>query len=166
MPAKNTFLKVRLDAAEMLDIERQAKLLNMPKSQLARLMLTGGAAAKPHQQPAPAAGGAFDDSRLIAIESRLSELEESSRASARAFDALLSQLNEFLRVPSFREYRARLVTDGVEKRQAEDDTQFLVRAASRYFVLYQQWPIPSDLRSFGPLPQSFDPSKFPNKPPA
>ena len=163
---KTMFLKVRLDADDMLQIEKQSRLLNMPKSRLARLLLTGGAAvSREPQQPHPAAP-AFDESRFFAVESRLSEIDESLSASARAFDTLLSQLNEFLRVPSFREYRARLGAEGVEKRQNEDDTAFLHRAASRYFVLYQHWPDPSDSRSFGPAPQAFDAAKFPARPPA
>jgi len=162
---KTMFLKVRLDPPDMLQIERQAKILNMPKSRLARILLTGGAMAKPQPQQPPAAAPAFDDSRLSAVESRLSEIDESLSASARAFDTLLSQLNEFLRVPSFREYRARLGAEGIEKRQNEDDTAFLTRAASRFFVLYQGWPDPSDSRSFGPAPQGFDAAKFPASPP-
>lgn len=163
---KTMFLKVRLDADDMLHIEKQSRLLNMPKSRLARLLLTGGAAVPPQPQQPATAAPAFDESRFSAVESRLSEIDESLSASARAFDTLLSQLNEFLRVPSFREYRARLGAEGVEKRQNEDDMQFLIRAASRYFVLYQHWPDPSDSRSFGPAPQAFDAAKFPARPPA
>lgn len=157
--SKTHKIDVRLEADELLELERQAKILNMPKSRLARILLTGGAVAKPQPQQPATAAPAF-------VESRLSEIDESLSASARAFDALLSQLNEFLRVPSFREYRARLGAEGVEKRQNEDDTAFLIRAAARYFVLYQHWPSPSDSRSFGPAPQSFDAAKFPARPPA
>lgn len=159
-------IDVRLAADELLELERQAKILNMPKSRLARILLTGGAVAKPQQQEPAAASPAFDESRLSAIEARLGEVEESLSASARAFDTLLSSLNEFLRVPSFFEYRARLAVDGVEKRQSEDDLAFLIRAASRYFVLYQRWPDPADSRSFGRVPAGVDLSKFPTRPPA
>lgn len=164
---KTTFLKVRLDADDMLTLERQARTLAIPKSRLARLLLTGGALAKP-QESAPAAVSAvapvFDDSRLDAVESRLVEIDESLASSARAFDNLLQQLSEFLRVPTFREYRARLHAEGVEKRQNEDDMQFLVRAANRYFVVFSVWPNPSDPRNFGPTPQGFDAAKFPRTP--
>lgn len=164
--SKTHKIDVRLEAAELLELERQAKILNMPKSRLARILLTGGAVAKPQPQQPATAAPAFDESRFSAVESRLSEIDESLSASARAFDTLLSQLAEFLRIPSFREYRARLAVEGVEKRQNEDDTSFLLRAASRYFVLYQNWPDPSDSRSFGPTPQAFDAAKFPTRPPA
>lgn len=162
---KSVFLKVRLDADDMLELEKQSRTLNMPKSRLARLLLTGGAVAKPRPQEPAAAAPVFDESRFSVVEARLSEIDESLSASARAFDHLLQQLAEFLRVPSFREYRARLGAEGIEKRQNEDDTAFLLRAASRYFVLFQAWPDPSDSRSFGPVPQAFDAAKFPRRPP-
>lgn len=164
--SKTSFLKVRLDAAEMLDLEKQSRLLNLPKSRLARLLLTGAAVSKPQPQTSATTAPAFDGSRLDSIEARLSEVEESLSASARAFDTLLQNLNEFLRVPSFREYRARLGAEGIEKRQNEDDLQFLTRAASRYFVLFQAWPNPADPRSFGPVPVGVDLSTFPPRPPA
>lgn len=164
--SKTSFLKVRLDASEMLDLEKQSRLLNLPKSRLARLLLTGAAVSKPQPQQPAAAAPAFDDSRLDSIESRLAEVEESLAASARAFDHLLQQLSEFLRVPSFFEYRARLAAEGVEKRAQEDDLAFLIRAASRYFVLFQRWPDPTDSRSFGRVPAGVDLSKFPTRPPA
>lgn len=164
--SKTHKIDVRLEADELLELERQAKVLNMPKSRLARILLTGGAMAKPQPQQLATAAPAFDESRFSAVESRLSEIDESLSASARAFDTLLSQLAEFLRIPSFREYRARLAVEGVEKRQNEDDTAFLIRAAQRYFVTFSAWPSPSDSRAFGPLPQGFDISKFPTRPPA
>lgn len=162
---KSTFLKVRLDAEDMLQIEKQARLLNMPKSQLARLLLTGGEAAQP-QQPAPVPQPAtFDDSRLSALESDVSEMRDALHQSAAAFDSLLSQLNEFLRVPTFTEYRARLHADGIEKRENESDEQFLLRAAHRYFLAHGAWPDPSNSRAFGRLPVGYDAARFPKSPP-
>lgn len=162
---KSKFLKVRLDADDMLQIERQARLLNMQKSQLARLLLTGGAVAQP-QQSAPAKQHAtFDDSRLSALESDVAEMRDALHQSAAAFDSLLSRLNQILRVPSFTEYRARLHADGVEKRENETDEQFLLRSAQRYFLTHGAWPDPSNSRAFGRLPQGYEASRFPKSPP-
>lgn len=162
---KSKFLKVRLDADDMLQIERKARLFNMPKSQLARLLLTGGAPAQPQQSaPAPAATS-FDDTRLDTIESQIADMRDALHQSAGAFDALLSQLNQILRVPTFTEYRARLHAEGIEKRENETDEQFLLRAARRYFLAHGAWPDPSNARAFGRLPAGCDAAKFPKSPP-
>lgn len=161
---KSAFLKVRLDTADMLQLERQARALNMPKSRLARLLLTGGAVAQ-QQQPASASPANFDDSRLYRLESDMTEVRDSLHQSAVAFDALLQQLNQILRVPSFTEYRARLHAEGIDKRENESDEQFLLRAAQRYFVAHGVWPDPANSRTFGRLPTGYDPSRFPKIPP-
>ena len=162
---KDTFLKVRLDPADMLQIERQAKVLNMPKSRLARLLLTGGSIAKPQEVDRPTTGRQIDDSRLVALEAGIEEIRSALSLSAASFDALLGQLNQILRTPTFTEYRARLHAEGVEKRQTETDEQFLLRAAQRYFIAHGIWPDPADSRRFGRLPAGYDPAKFPKSPP-
>jgi hypothetical protein len=92
-------------------------------------------------------------------------MRESLIASARAFDELLSFLREQQRVPSFREYRARCAVEQITKRENESEQQFLMRIASRYYVLYQHWPLPSDQTNFGPQPAGFEPQKWPATPP-
>lgn len=162
---KDMFLKVRLDADEMLQIEKQSRVLNMPKSRLARLLLTGGAPAQP-QQSAPAQQPAtFDDSRISALESDVAEMRDALHQSAGAFDTLLSQLNQILRVPTFTEYRARLHAEGIEKRENESDEQFLLRCAQRYFLVHGAWPDPANSRAFGRLPAGYDAARFPKSPP-
>lgn len=162
---KTTFLKVRLEADEMLQIEKQARAVNLPKSRLARLLLTGGATPQP-QQSAPAQPPAtFDDSRLAALEADVAGMRDALHQSAGAFDSLLSQLNQILRVPTFTEYRARLHAEGIEKRENETDEQFLLRCAQRYFLVHGAWPDPANSRAFGRLPAGFDPAKFPKSPP-
>lgn len=163
--AKSTFLKVRLDADDMLQIEKQARLLNMPKSQLARLLLTGGTPAQSQHLASVQVTPNFDDSRLSTLESDVAEMRDALHQSAAAFDTLLQQLNQILRVPSFTEYRARLHADGVEKRENETDEQFLLRSANRYFLIHGAWPDPTNPRTFGRLPQSFDAARFPKSPP-
>lgn len=163
--AKDAFLKVRLDPDDMLQIERQARLLNMPKSQFARLMLTGGGIAKPQHADAEQPKQ-IDDSRLAALEAGMEEMRSALTQSAAAFDSLLSRLNEIMRVPTFREYRGRLAAEGIEKRQNESDEQFLIRSANRYFVSFSVWPDPVDSRAFGPVAPGVDLAKFPKSPPA
>jgi hypothetical protein len=162
--AQKRFLGIKLDPDELAEIERQARLLNMPKSQFARLLLTGGAAQNP-QPPAAAPASQIDENALGDIRVELAEMRESLIASAAAFDQLLSFLKEQQRIPSFREYRARAAVENVTRRENETEQQFLLRIASRYFVLYQQWPVPSDSATFGPVPQGFESQKWPPVPP-
>jgi Xaa-Pro aminopeptidase len=162
--AQKRFLGIKLDADELREIERQARALNMPKSQYARLLLTGGALQNPQPQPQPVASS-IDESRIERIEAQIEEMRESLIASARAFDELLAFLREQQRIPSFREYRARAMVENITKRENETEQQYLLRLASRYFVLYQVWPTPADSTNFGPVPQGFEPQQWPSMPP-
>jgi Xaa-Pro aminopeptidase len=157
-------LDIRLDADELHEIERQARLLNMPKSQYARLLLTGGALQNPQTQQQPPASP-IDETRIERIEAQIEEMRESLISSARAFDELLAFLREQQRIPSFREYRARCAVENVTRRENETEQQYLLRLANRYFVLYQHWPTPSDSATFGPVPAGFEPQNWPQVPP-
>jgi Xaa-Pro aminopeptidase len=162
--AKNCFLGIKLDSDELHEIERAARALNMPKSQYARLLLTGGALQVP-QPPASTPAAVIDETRIERIEAQIAEMRESLIASARAFDELLSFLREQQRVPSFREYRARAAVENITRRENETEQQYLLRLASRYFVLYGQWPTPADSATFGPTPAGFDAQQWPATPP-
>jgi Xaa-Pro aminopeptidase len=162
--AKRNLLGIKLDDAELAEIERQARLLNMPKSQFARLLLTGGALQNP-QPPAAAPEPQIDETRIERIEAQIEEMRESLISSARAFDELLAFLREQQRIPSFREYRARAAVENIARRENETEQQYLLRLASRYYVLYQIWPVPSDSATFGPVPQGFEAQKWPPVPP-
>ena len=176
---KDRKIDVRLTADEYAEIERVCRGLKLSKSDYLRAVAFGGAVAKPAQSPAPAPAAGIDSERLEGIETvidgmrstldeqqqRIAEIEQSLTASARAFDTLLQKLGEFIRVPSFREYRARLAVEQVEKRENEDELAFLVRIAQRYFIAHNAWPDPADSRAFGPVPGGVDISKFPKSPP-
>jgi Xaa-Pro aminopeptidase len=161
---KSEYLKVRLNVDEARELARQARALNMSKSTFARLLLTGGAVQN-QQPPAPTTAAAFEETRIERIEAQIAEMRESLIASARAFDQLLQFLKEQQRVPSFREYRARAAVEQITKRENETEQQYLLRLASRYYVLYQSWPIPSDQTNFGPVPAGFELQKWPTTPP-
>lgn len=161
---QTAFLKVRLSSEEMFEIERQARAMSTSKSALVRLILVGGA-AQIVQQTAPLAGVESLQKAINAQQQDIAEMRDSLQQSAAAFDALLNQLNEFLRVPTFREYRSRLAAEGAEKKQNETEQDFLTRCANRYFVAYQVWPDASNLKTFGVGGASVDLTKFPREPP-
>jgi Xaa-Pro aminopeptidase len=163
MARRNT-LGIKLDDDELAEIDRAARVLNMSRSEYSRLLLTGG--SLPASQPAaPAPAAPIDETRLERMEAQIEEMRESLITSARAFDELLAFLREQQRIPSFREYRARCAVENISKRENESEQQYLLRLASRYFVLYHHWPTPADSAAFGPVPQGFEPQSWPALPP-
>ena len=69
------------------------------------------------------------------LKSQQEEVNATLANSAESFNTLLQNLNEFLRVPSFREYRARDAVEGSIKREGEAELNFLIRLANRYYLL-------------------------------
>jgi len=157
-------LDIRLSADELKEIERGARALNMPKSQYARLLLTGGATQKP-QQTQQSQQTPIDEKHIERIEKKIEKLHESFVTLVRAFDDLLAILKEQQRVPSFREYRTRCIVEGVKRIENESEHQFLMRVAMTYYALYKRWPTTADPIRFGPFPQNFDPAEWPSSPP-
>jgi len=154
--SKTHKLDIRLSADELAEIERAARALNMSKSTFARLLLTGGAVQK--SPPAP-----IDE--LTEIRDELAEIRAELDSAARAFRQLVALVKEKLRIPSFREYRSRAIVERIVKRENENDLQYMLRLASRYYVLYGRWPTPEDSVDFGPVSQNFEPQKWPTEPP-
>ena len=162
--ARRNMLGIMLDDAELREIERAARTLNIPKSHYARLILTGGALQKPQPK---------EDSSLVAkIETALSDVRtelaqmRTEHAEIRgAFEALIAFLREQQRIPTFREFRARCSAENIVQLPNESDCQYLLRIASRYYVLYQKWPTPSDLVTFGPVTKAFESETWPLVPP-
>jgi hypothetical protein len=117
-------LGIKLDDAELREIERAARTLNMPKSHYARLMLTGGALQKPQPR---------EDSSLVAkietafaeTRTELAQIRELLVSISRSFESLLAFLREAQRIPTFREFRARCSAENITKRENESDFQFL-----------------------------------------
>jgi len=155
--SKTHKLDIRLDADQLREIERGARALNMPKSQYARLLLTGVAVQKSPTAP-------LDENALADIKEELAEIRAELNAAARAFKELLSFLKEQRRIPSFRQYRSRTIVEGITRRENETDLQYFLRLAEGYYLLYQRWP-KFDPVTFGPVPQGFDARQWPSEPP-
>lgn len=146
--AKTQYLKVRMSADEMQELERQAGALGIQKSRLARMLLTTDQAPKaPESSPTDSP----------------SDIKKMLDDQAMALADLLRFLSEQMRVPSFREYRSRLAAEGIDKHQNEDDLAFLIRSANLYFASYGAWPNPAETASFGPTGK-LDLSQFPLHP--
>lgn len=155
MPKNNVF-RVRLSDDELHDLQRAAAALKRPVAEYARLLLT---TKSPQPQQTR-----IDESALSDIRAEIAELRESQSAAARAFDALLAQLRELMRVPSFREFRARCYIDGILEKPGEPAFDYLLRIAQMYYAQYHAWPDARDARTFGPTPQDFPREKWPAAP--
>lgn len=161
--ARNHKIDARFAADEIAQIDRICKSLNMPRSQYLRLCATGGISQNA-LAPAQAQASTFDDS---ALREDLDEMKKTLDGvcgeisnSAKSFDVLLNQLSQILRIPSFREYRAKAAVDGFTPQPGEQITDVLIRLAESYFLQIGIWPNVSDPRTFGDMPQGFDQQIF------
>lgn len=155
---------------EFKEIERIAKTLKLSKTDYLRAVAFGAPAPMSTPAAAPASAPAPDlapvTARLETVESRIAEINAALMQSAESFNALLQNLNEFLRIPTFREYRARDQAEGSIKKPDEPELTYLFRLANRYAVKYDAWPNPDDKNQFGPVPAGTDIEKFPKTRPA
>lgn len=159
---KNRTITLRLAADELAEIDRICKGLSISRSAYLHAAAVGsGGANLKNRNPAPAAP--LDESRIERIEADLVDLVESQKRAAASFEALLQNLNELHRTPSFREHRARAAAEGVERRESETDDQYLLRLAARYFVVHHVWPDAGNPKTFGPISPG---TSFPKSPPA
>jgi len=152
--ARRNFLGIKFDDVEMNHIERAARSMGMQKTSYARLMLLNGSLRSQKQSESIDFEALRDD--LREIRDALSDLQSSSKESASLFSELLAYLKEHQRVPSFYEFRVRCRVDNIVRRNTETEQQYLHRLATKYYLMYERWPDPSDSLRFGPVPNDFD----------
>ena len=140
---------------EFREIERICKLLNLTKSEYLRAVAFGapapGATPTPAAETAPAPDLAILQADIDLIKQQQEEMNAAQAQAAESFNALVQNLNEFLRVPSFREYRARDAVEGTIQKPSESELNFLIRLANRYYLLYKVWPDPTNINIFGKI---------------
>ena len=148
-------VSLKMDSAEFKELERICKTLNLSKSEYLRAVAFGAPA--PTSTPNPTAETAhapdFDllQADIALLKSQQEEVNATLANSAESFNALLQSLGEFLRVPSFREYRARDAVEGTIQKPGETELNFLIRLANRYYLLYKVWPDPTNINIFGKI---------------
>lgn len=166
--SKTEYLKFRATLDETKEIDRICKTLKLSRSDYLRAVAFGASAPMSTPVPAPASAPAADlapvTSRLETVESRITEINAALLQSAESFNTLLANINELLRVPTFREFRARDQAEGTIKKAEETELAFLFRLANRYVIKYDIWPNPNNKNTFGPAPADIE--KFPRTRPA
>lgn len=164
---KNVYrVSLRLTREELQQIDRQAAGLGISRSELIRALLSGDA---PTPTPTIADGDASDAMGAMgAIKGALSDMRgeiSAMRAEINAaFDELLKKLSELIAVPSFTEFRARMIAQGIKSRPGESTLDYVVRIAQAYYAAYGIWPDPDDHDRFGRMDEG-DRARFPRHPP-
>lgn len=155
-------VSLKMDSAEFKELERICKLLNLGKSEYLRAVAFGAPAPRATPSPVAETAHAPDLSILQAdiniLKSQQEEIKQQQKEtaaalaqSAESFNALLEYLNQYIRVPSFREYRARDAVEGTIQKPGETELAFLLRLANRYYILYKTWPNAADINTFGKI---------------
>ena len=168
-------VSLKMDSAEFKELERICKLLNLGKSEYLRAVAFGAPAptSTPTQpaETAPAPDFSFLQADIDLIKQQQEELKQQQQEtaaalaqSAESFNTLLDYLNQYIRVPSFREYRARDAVEGTIQKPGETELAFLLRLANRYYILYKTWPNAADINTFGKIANEETKANFPKAP--
>lgn len=156
-----------MDSAEFKELERICKLLNLGKSEYLRAVAFGAPAptSTPAQaaETAPAPDFSFLQADIDLIKQQQEEMNAAQAQAAESFNTLLDYLNQYIRVPSFREYRTRDIVEGTIQKAGENELSFLTRLATRYYLIYKAWPNPSESTAFGPAAEETK-TNFPKAP--
>ena len=152
---KTEYLKFRATREEAKEIDRICKLLGLSRSEYLRAVAFGAPAPTSTPNPATETAPAPDFDLLQAdinlLKTQQEEMNAAQAQVAESFNVLVQNLNEFLRVPSFREYRARDAVEGTIQKPGETELNFLIRLANRYYLLYKVWPDPTNINIFGKI---------------
>ena len=151
---RKTVITFRLKAEEARELERICQTLGLSKTDYLRAVAFGAPApgATPTQpaETAPAPDFSFLQADIDLLKQQQQETAAALAQSAESFNTLLDYLNQYIRVPSFREYRTRDIVEGTIQKAGENELSFLTRLATRYYLIYKAWPNPSESTAFGP----------------
>ena len=152
---RKTVITFRLKTDEARELERICQTLGLSKTEYLRAVAFGAPAPtstpNPAAETAPAPDFSFLQADIAALKTQQEEMNAAQAQAAESFNALVQNLNEFLRVPSFREYRARDAVEGTIQKAGETELNFLIRLANRYYLIYKVWPDATNINIFGKI---------------
>ena len=164
---RKTVITFRLKAEEARELERICQTLGLSKTDYLRAVAFGAPA--PNSTPAQAAEAApppdfsFLQADIDLLKQQQEEMNAAQAQAAESFNTLLDYLNQYIRVPSFREYRTRDIVEGTIQKPGEAELAFLTRLATRYYLIYKAWPNPAESMAFGPAAEETK-ANFPKAP--
>ena len=164
---RKTVITFRLKAEEARELERICQTLGLSKTDYLRAVAFGAPApgATPTQpaEAAPAPDFSFLQADIDLLKQQQEEMNAAQAQAAESFNTLLDYLNQYIRVPSFREYRTRDIVEGTIQKPGEAELSFLTRLATRYYLIYKAWPNPAESTAFGPAAEETK-ANFPKAP--
>ena len=164
---RKTVITFRLKTDEARELERICQTLGLSKTEYLRAVAFGAPAPtstpNPAAETAPAPDFSFLQADIAALKAQQEEMNAALAQSAESFNTLLDYLNQYIRVPSFREYRTRDIVEGTIQKPGEAELSFLTRLATRYYLIYKAWPNPSESTAFGPAAEETK-ANFPKAP--
>lgn len=164
---RKTVITFRLKAEEARELERICQTLGLSKTDYLRAVAFGAPApgATPTQpaEAAPAPDFSFLQADIDLLKQQQEEMNAAQAQAAESFNTLLDYLNQYIRVPSFREYRTRDIVEGTIQKPGEAELAFLTRLATRYYLIYKAWPNPAESMAFGPAAEETK-ANFPKAP--
>lgn len=104
------------------------------------------------------------DARIASLEAAFKQLHNELRAVNDGVLRVLSIVFDKVRVPSFREFRARAYAECRYPYKGQRQIDYLIGLAKDYYAAYGIWPNVDDRPSFGPVPDGVNPDKFPRQP--
>lgn len=138
----------KLPADAVREIDSTAAIMHLNRSDYLRAVVMNGVNPKPQES--------------FVNNAELADIKFQQAEITAGFNALLDRLSEFLRVPTFREYRGRrLAEDPII--HGENPRDFLIRIAQDYYRLYNQWPDQTDKQRFGSVPDNGFPKTRPHE---
>ena len=164
---RKTVITFRLKTDEARELERICQTLGLSKTEYLRAVAFGAPAPtstpNPAAETAPAPDFSFLQADIAALKTQQEEMNAAQAQAAESFNTLLDYLNQYIRVPSFREYRTRDIVEGTIQKAGENELSFLTRLATRYYLIYKAWPNPAESTAFGPAAEETK-ANFPKAP--
>lgn len=101
------------------------------------------------------------DDSIKGIYSAIGDIKSPIESLIAEFAKLKRASEESIRIPSFLEFRARAVAEGWEEaRNRVFSNEDLILLGKKYAMMYGILPSTDDMRSFGNMPDNFDPLLF------
>jgi hypothetical protein len=137
--SKTQVFSLKIMPKDAETFREQATALGLTNADYFRLLISQRSGQESLNNPA------IDDKKLDSLEGKISSVEAMVKS-------MMSDLVEQQRIPSFYEFRARIIaeTNPTLPKSGSERFGFFLDAARRYHRKYEAWPDPANRAAFGP----------------